>query len=172
MILNKIDKNFILSLLLAVYLGGCAYSFTGASVPPHLRTIAIPIFFDRSGSGEPDLNNKFTNLLIQKFIDDNTLQVTDKSNSDSVLEGTVTSLTDSPVVISGNETITAQRITITVHAVYKDLIKRRTIFDRNFSNYTDYKLDGGNVVAARNKAIEETIDKITEDILLGVVSNW
>ena len=61
--------------------GCCIYSFTGASVPEHLKTIAIPIADDRSGGAEPGLREKLTEVLTQKFIDDNTLQVTDKSIS-------------------------------------------------------------------------------------------
>ncbi|MCX7798513.1 MAG: LPS assembly lipoprotein LptE [Melioribacter sp.] len=155
-----------------IALESCRYSFTGASIPSHLKTISIPIFKDKSGSGEPDIGIKITNQLIQKFINDNSLQVTDKLNSDCILEGTITSITETPAVFSGDEKITAQRITINVHVVYKDLIRRETIFERNFSNYTDYKLDSSNIINARKTAIEETIDKITEDILLGVVSNW
>jgi len=166
------NKKISYILILIIGLVSCRYSFTGASVPPHLRTIAIPTFNDRSGSGEPDLSNKLTNQLIQKFINDNTLQVTDRMNSDCIIEGTVTSLSEAPAVISGNETITAQRITINVHVVYRDLIKRQIIFERDFSNYTDYKMDAANVINARKSAIDETIDKITEDILIGVVSNW
>lgn len=166
------NKKVYILLILLMGLESCRYSFTGASVPSHLRTIAITTFIDRSGSGEPDIGNKITNQLIQKFINDNTLQVTDRLNSDCILEGTVTSLTETPAVFSGNETITAQRITISVHVTYKDLIKRQTIFERDFSNYTDYKLDSSNIINARKSAIDETIDKITEDILLGVVSNW
>jgi hypothetical protein len=30
----------------------------------------------------------------------------------------------------------------------------------------------GDITSLRNGAIQETIDKITEDILLAVVSNW
>ena len=50
---------------------GCPYSFSGASVPPHLKTIAIPFAEDRSGSGEPGLRELLTEKLTQKFIDDN-----------------------------------------------------------------------------------------------------
>lgn len=169
MVFNK--KNYLLLVLLTGLIS-CRYSFTGASVPPHLKTIAITTFIDRSGSGEPDLSNKITNQLIQKFINDNTLQVTDKSNSDCIIEGIITSLSEAPAVISGNETITTQRITINVRVIYKDLVKRQTIFERDFSNYTDYKIDASNIINLRKAAIDETIDKITEDILLGVVSNW
>ncbi len=177
--LNSVNRVFLLlsiSICL-INLSGCSYSFTGASVPPHLKTISIPLFVDRSGSGEFDLSERLTNGLTRKFIDDNTLTVGDKLKSDSIIEGTIISLTDAPAVLSGadnvGENITSRRITITVKAVYRDLIKRQIIFERNFSNYGDYPVnDNADVITVRRKAIETAVDRITEDILLGVVSNW
>lgn len=156
-----------------INLSACSYSFSGASVPSHLKTISIPIFQDRSGSGEFDLSDKLTKKLIQKFIDDNSLLVTDRLNSDSILEGTVVSLNDAPSVVSGGDTpaATTRRITITVHAVYKDAVKKLKVFEKDFSNYGDYKVEG-DITNVRRTAINDVIEKITEDILLGVVSNW
>ncbi len=74
------------------FTGCCAYSFTGASVPSHLKSIAIPTADDRSGSGEPGLRELLTDNLTQKFIDDNTLQVTNKNNADALLNCVITSL--------------------------------------------------------------------------------
>ena len=149
----------------------CSYSFTGASVPDHINTIAIPLVKDRSGSGEPELIDLFTNGLIQDFIDDNTLQIADKVNSDAILECTIVSLNDSPALISGGESVTTRRITVTAQVIYKDLVKRKTVFNKSFSNYADYQ-STGDIVSLRKEAIESSIDKITEDILLAVVSNW
>jgi hypothetical protein len=150
---------------------GCfSYSFTGASVPEHIKSIAIPIAEDRSGSGEPGLREMLTNSLIQKFIDDNTLQVTEKNKSDAILNCSIISLTDAPTIITAGENVETRRITVTVQAVYRDLVKRKTIFDKNFSNYGDYP-SGGNI-NERNQAIQSAVDKISEDVLLGVVSGW
>jgi len=151
--------------------GGCGiYSFTGASVPKHIRTITIPVAQDRSGSGEPALNEQFTNMLIQKFIDDNTLQIVNKNNANSVLECTITSLTDAPAVVSAGENVTSRRVTIVVQAVYRDLVQRKTIFDKSFSNYGDYAASGS--ISERKNAIQTALDKITQDILLDTVSGW
>ncbi len=159
------------SVIFVLSVQACSYSFTGASVPAHLRTIAIPVFADKSGSGEFDLSDKLTKQLIQKFINDNTLRVGEKYNSNALLEGSIISLTDSPSVVAGGEKVTSRRVTVTVRIVYKDLVKKLTILEKNFSNYGDYAV-GGDITPARKKAIELAIDKITEDILLGVVSNW
>lgn len=147
-----------------------AYSFTGASVPDHLKTIAIPIADDRSGSGEPRLRESLTQKLIQKFIDDNTLQVSERTNADAVVESAVVSLNDAPAIVSAGEDITSRRITIGVRVVYRDLVKRKTIFEKTFTNYNDYS--SSDPALDRNSAIEAAIDKICEDILLDIVSGW
>lgn len=167
--------NYIFFTALIVFTG-CNYSFTGSSVPVHLSTIAIPSVIDRSGSGESDLSEKFTNTLIQKFTDDNSLQVADKADADAIIECTVMPLQDIPSVVASGENVSTRRITITVKVLYKDNVERKQIFDKNFSNFGDYDTEagdfGGDLIAARSAAIDDAVDKLTEDILLGVVSNW
>lgn len=167
-----IKKYQIIALFLIIsFLTACSYSFTGASVPAHLKTIAIPQFKDNSGSGEPDLNSKFTFETIQRFIEDNTLQVTDKINADALIECTISRFSDTQAAITGNETVSLRRVELQVRVVYKDLVMKKTVFDQTFKNFADYQNDG-DITLNRQNAIEETIEKISEDILLGVVSNW
>jgi len=156
--------------LLILNLGCCVYSFTGAAVPEHLQTIAIPVSDDRSGAGEPGLRELLTNQLTQKFIDDNTLQVTERTAADAILECTIISLSDAPAIVTAGENVTSRRVTISVQAVYKDLVKRKTVYEKNFSNYGDYRSGGS--INDRRVAIEEAVDNITEDILLDTVSGW
>ena len=148
----------------------CAYSFTGASVPPHLKTIAIPIADDRSGSGEPGLRESLTQKLIQQFIDDNTLQVSERTSANAVLECSIVSLNDAPAIVSAGEDITSRRITIGVRVIYRDLVKRLTVYEKTFSNYSDYP--AGDPITGRQTAIDAAIELISEDILLDTVSGW
>lgn len=168
--------GILVSLLLFVglgvlnFTGCCGYSFTGASVPPHLKTIAIPMAEDRSGSGEPGLRELFTEKLTRFFLDDNSLEVAERTNADAIVECSIISLTSGPAVITGGETVSSLRITIGVKAVYRDLVQRVTVFDKNFSNYGDYAASGS--FEDRRAAIESALDKIAEDILLETVSGW
>lgn len=160
------------SLLLIMFLViSCSYSFTGSSVPSHIKTVYITVFQDRSNSGEFNLGDRVSKQLIQKFIEDNTLIISDKTSANAIIDGAITSLSDSPSAISGKEQVSSRRITINIQVVYKDLAKKQTIFDKSFSDYTDY-IASGDITNARKNAIDETIKKITENILLGVVSNW
>lgn len=170
--LKKFSLLFLLIALTVVlnFTACCSYSFTGASVPKHLNTIAIPIADDKSGSAEIGLRESLTQKLIQKFIDDNSLQITDRINADAILECTVVSFNDAPAIISAGENVTSRRITVGVKASYKDLVKKVTIFDKTFTSYQDYPQGGS--LSDRNNAIEKVLDQITEDILLETVSGW
>jgi hypothetical protein len=157
-------------LMMTNLFGCCFYSFTGAAVPSHLNSVAIPVVDDRSGAGEPGLRELITEQLTQKFLEDNTFQVTDRTTSDALLECIITSLSDAPAVVAPGETVAVRRITISVSVAYKDQLQRRTIYERAFSNFGDYPSGGG--LAERAAAIETAVDRITEDILLETVSGW
>jgi hypothetical protein len=172
---NKPVKFVLLNLLFVVlfainFTACCAYSFTGASVPDHLKTIAIPIADDRSGSGEPGLREDLTQTLIEKFINDNTLQVSERTSANALLECSIVSLNDAPAIVSAGEDITSRRITIGVRVIYRDLVKRLTVFEKTFSNYSDYPAN--DPINGRQTAIEAAIELISEDILLDTVSGW
>jgi len=166
--------RIFISLLLIIGLCGCAgcpYSFTGSSVPSHLKTIAIPLFDDQSGSSEPGLREQFTNKLIERFRRDNSLEVTDKNRADSILEGIITSMPpDQPSVVTKGETVTKQRVLITVKVTYQDMKLKKKIYEKEFSNWGDYEIGSGSV--SRQTGIDVAIAKLVEDILIETVSGW
>jgi hypothetical protein len=168
------SKCFIIPLFITYslinFVGCCVYSFSGASVPKYLKSIVIPQTLDRSGSGEPGLGELFTSKLTQKFVDDNTLQVSNKSNADATLICIISSLNDVPSVVSAGESVTTRRITIAVQVTYKDMVKRKTVFEKSFSGYGDYASTSN--ISERRSAIESAIDNITDNILLDTVSGW
>jgi len=172
--IKSITSLSALMLLIAVmiinFTACCTYSFTGSSVPDHLHTIAIPIAQDRSGAGIPGLRESLTQELIRQFIDDNSLQVSDRTKANAVLECTIISYTDAPSIVAAGENVEQRRVTVTVQVVYKDLVKRVNVFDKKFSNYGDY--EPGTTENERILASETAVSKISEDILLAVVSGW
>jgi hypothetical protein len=149
---------------------GCPYSFTGSSVPAHLKTIAIPLFDDQSGSGEPGLRELLTNKLVARFRQDNSLEVADRSRADSMIEGMIVSMTTQPNVITAGETVSRNRITIAVKAAFQDLKLKKKVYDKQFSEWGDYDITGG--PALRQAAIDAALEKLSEDILLDTVSGW
>ncbi len=149
---------------------GCPYSFTGASVPSHLKTVAIPLVDDQSGFGAAGLREKFTTELTNLFIQDNSLEVADRTTADCMLEGVIMSVSDAPSVVGQGEQVSKRRITISVKCVFQDLKLRKKVWEKTLSNWGDYDSGGG--VSQREAGIQEAIKKLTEDILLETVSGW
>lgn len=164
----KATCRLLLFVLILIF-AGC-YTFTGSSVPPHLKTIAIPLFDDQSGSGEPGLRENLTNKLIDRFRRDNSLGVADRSNADSILEGVIVSMPDEPLVVAQGETVTKRRITLTVKVTYQDMKLKKRVYEKQFSNWGDYEISGG--ALQRQTGIDAAIEKLTEDILIETVSGW
>ena len=161
----------IVAALVITGLAGCAYSFTGASVPSHLKTVAIPLVDDQSGFGEPGLREYFTTQLTNLFINDNSLEVADRTHADSILEGLVTGVQDAPAVIQPGETVAKRRITMTARFTFQDMKLRKKVWEKSFSEWGDYDSGGGGA-SQRQAGIQEAVRKLTEDILLETVSGW
>lgn len=164
----------VYGLLFTVYcsllFSGCYYSFSGASVPPHLKTVAIPFVDDQSGYGDPTLRDLFTNELVQRFRSDNTLEMADVSGADAVLRGNIVSVKEAPVVVAPGEQVTLRRLTVVVHMTFQDLKLRKTVWEKDFSNWGDFASGGG--ATQRNEGLKEAVRKLTEDILNETVSGW
>lgn len=153
----------------ASLLAGC-YSFTGGSVPAHLKTIAVPLVDDQSGFGEPGLRETFTTELTNLLIKDNSLEVTGQTRADAILEGVLLPITDAPSVVQQGEQVSKRRITMSAKFVFKDMKLRRTVWEKTFTNWGEYDSGGG--LSQRQAGLQEAMRKITEDILLETVSGW
>ncbi len=175
MTLNRINPARVFLLLIimlfVVSLSGCSYSFSGSSVPSHLKTIYIPAVKDNSGRGETFLSQTFSEIIVQKFIDDNSFTIGKAGKSDALLELVVLSVTDDATVIR-NEKASDIKVNLTVKVTYKDLIKKETVLSRNFSEFGVYKAGSVNLIEDRKTAIKEALEKLTDSIVLSVVSNW
>ncbi len=166
--------------VLVMSASGC-YTFTGASVPPNLKTIAIPLVDDQSGFGEPGLREQFTTALTNLFISDNSLEVADRTTADAIMVGVITSVSDAPAVVQQGtgqqgatqqgEQVSKRRITLTVKVALQDVKLRKNMWEKSFSNWGDYDAGGGGA-SQRQTGLTEAIRKVTEDILLETVSGW
>jgi hypothetical protein len=164
-------KAFIFILgYFSCFIGGCTYSFKGGSVPPHLKTIVIPVVVDQSGYGDPTLSDLLTKQLVELFTNDNTLQLADRSSADAMLEGAVTDVKDAPEVLEGGDQVTQRRITVTVRMTFQDLKLRKKIWEKSFNSWGNYSSGGG--LTQRNIGVTEAVRKLTEDILNETVAGW
>jgi hypothetical protein len=167
---NSINKSFfyICTSLLGLILISC-YSFTGGSVPEHLKKLQLTPVVDNSGYGNPQFRESLMRALVQRFRDDNSFTLTDNFG-DARLSIVISSIIDATVAVNPGELETQRKVTVSFKAEYFDNVKKKLIWDKSFSNYQVY--DVSNILTNRNAGIEKTIIQTTDDILLSVVSGW
>jgi hypothetical protein len=164
-------KHISLLILAIVIFGisGC-YSFTGASLPAGIKSIAIPLATDNSSFAQSDVRQQLTDQLVQKFTRDGSLQVRDRSIADALLDVTITSISDQPIGVRTGEELTNKRVTITVQATYRDQKKQKTFWDKSFQQTADYPISQN--LEGLNTALKNAEDKLSNELLLAVISNW
>lgn len=152
-------------------LGGCFYSFTGASVPEHWKSISIPIFEDESAFGQPALREQFTTMLIAKVQQDNTLSLAGKGTASVELSAKISAIAaDRPVAVSQGTQASRLQVSVSVSATLYDNVKKKQVWQKSFQSTGEYAAAGGAV--AREDGIRQAMEKITDDLLLETVSAW
>jgi len=165
----KKNTNLFFLIIIIVFFYGC-YSFTGASLPAGIKSIAIPLATDNSSYGQADVRQQLTDQLVQKFTRDGSLSVRDRSVADALIDITITSITDLPIGVQTGEILTNKRVTISVEATYRDQKKQKTFWDKSFQQTADYQISQG--LDGQTVALKNAEDKLSNDLLLGVLSNW
>jgi hypothetical protein len=160
----------VILFLLMVVLQGC-YSFNGGSIPPHLKTIAVPVFDDRSGAGIAQFRGELSRGVTDKIESQSRLQVIPSiAGADALLEGVIISYSDDPGQLSSQtEKAITNRITMVVRVRMEDRTTKKTLFEQLFTGFADYPV--GNPVA-RQEAIRFSLGQIVDDIFDRVVSGW
>lgn len=158
----------VLALLL---LQGCAYySFTGASIPQHLQTVAIPLVEDVTSNSISDLGGLLTQRLTDRFVGQTRLQLaTDPGQADALLTSQINQYALQPAAVGGQNTATLNRLTITVSATYMDQAEDNQLFQRTFSSSVEYDPTDP---ASEEAAAGEVLDNIADDIFTAATSNW
>ena len=165
-------QGLFISLLLILVLGGCSvnYSFTGASIPPEVKTINIKFFPNNATLVEPTLSQKVTDALRDKFVNETSLVLVNEGG-DLIMEGSITQYRTTPVSIQGDDQAALNRLTITLDVVYTNSFDEKMSFDTQFSRFADYSSDL-NLADVEDALIEEINTMLVQDVFNKAVINW
>jgi hypothetical protein len=159
---------FIFFLLLTLH--GC-YSFRGSSLPAHLKTLAIPVFDDRSGAGIAPFRVELTKALASRVEAQSSLRlIPSAGRADALLEGAIISFSDAPSQLSSaTQRALTNRMTLVVQVSMVDRVKNVSLFTQSFVGFADYPV--GNY-QAQQQAIRRALDQIVDAIFDRMVSGW
>ncbi len=158
-------------LFLIVLVCSC-YSFKGGSVPDYLKNIELASTEDISGFAKPSVRQDLTQILIAAFRDDNSLKISNSSSPDSKLDTVITVIrANERLAVSSREYETTRLVTMEVRATFIDNIKKKNVFkDKAFYSSVQYPVSSGS--NGETEALKQNMKKISNDILLEIVSAW
>lgn len=159
------SRLFLLATLLVLLLGGCAYSLKG-TLPPHLKTIAIPLVENRTA--ETGIAETLTDLLTDRFLAEGLLSVTALENADSRLDARLLSVAEKVEQFTDQDQVTGIRVTLKVDVSFVDLVQTRELWKASFSEWGTYDPAG----ETREDAIGRAVDKLVLSINQKMLADW
>lgn len=183
-------KALFLFLILGVFFFSCGYYSLAGSIPPHIRTLNIPLMDNETA--EFGLAEDITDGILQRFNEEGILHVKDDDSADSILRGTVKKVTDGPYTYSKTESVSEYRYKIDIFIEWYDLKEEKSLLKGKYSGWGAYGLSGdigsdgidndgdGKTDAddddefgePRTFATRVAVRKIAEDILNDIMTTW
>ena len=166
-------KKIILSLIIMSTLISCAswpYSFTGGNTGA-AKTIQIDFFPNQAPLVEPVLTQRFTNDLQDLFTRQTNLTLTN-SNGDLYFSGEITDFRVTPMSGTADQTAAQNRLTVTVNVRFVNKLEEKDDFEKNFSFYSDFPAGELPTGAILENALDEIVERITQDIFNASVAKW
>ncbi|MEI6233906.1 MAG: LptE family protein [Planctomycetota bacterium] len=165
------------AVMLAVSLSGCAYS-TKNALPPHLKTIAIPVFknktfvTDYSRKVEVDV----TEAARQAFLQNGELTVVGRETADLILEGEVTNV-DRNVLRSDRFGEAAEvRLVIRARISVYDVKEAKYLIQNQLVTSNDKKSENGVYNIRRgefeNMGKQNAVDELGRLIAHAITERW
>lgn len=142
-------------------------------LPPHLKTVAIPVF--ENGTTEYTIEQDVTDVVIEKFVADNHLRVVDERSADAVIRGKITTYTNAVFGFQAQTGAQEYRVTIGMEVTFKDLVKNREVWtEPNLVKSANYYVQDvpGQTAKTELDGRKEAIDKLAEEILSRTVQSW
>ena len=167
----KLLRNFTVLIVAAILIVSCgAYSFTGGDTG-NAKTIQIDFFRNNAPLIEPSLSQKFTQDLQDLFARQTNLTLVN-SDGDLHFEGEITGYRIAPMSATAQQTAAQNRLTITINVRYSNKFEEQDNFEQSFSFYYDYPANTQLVGGPLETALNEILERITQDIFNASVAKW
>ncbi len=147
------------------------YSFSGASISPDIKTVAVGFFENNAPLVVPTLSQSFGEMLKDRIVTQTGLSLIRTSDADIEFEGQITDYNTRPIAIQGNEIAGQNRLTISVKVKFINNKEIEKSFESTFIRYADYPGDR-NLTDVENDLIRQISTQLVDDIYNKAFVNW
>ncbi len=158
---------------LAGLLQSCGvYSFSGATIPARLQTVAVPLVEDRSTGGPPAMDRLLTDALVERFADRSRLSLEpDEAEADAVVRATIEQFSIAPAAVTSDDNLASlNRVSLAVRVVVEDRVEPGELLARTFTASEDYVPSAG--LQGQADAAAAVLEQIARDAFTAATSDW
>ena len=169
MFYRRLTLLLVLPLLL-LSLAGCGiYSFTGATIEG--KNINIHQFENRARNIVPSLSPTLTDKVRSRILSQTGLKSVTRDDADYDIKGTITSYEVSVTGVSGQQTVSKNRLTIVVLVEFKNRLNEKANFSQSFTAFADF--DASQILQTVEPAlIQDIATRMADDIFNKAFVNW
>jgi outer membrane lipopolysaccharide assembly protein LptE/RlpB len=140
-----------LSIICLVVLAACGYRMVGKEthVPPGLNSVAVPTFKNRTY--EPGIEVPFTQAFLKEFILDRRVNVVDRAQADSLLEGIITDFRIYSVSYDRSGFVLEYQTSVMLDLTLKDRTGKVLWEEKNFSETQWFRASSSVLTSEANK---------------------
>ncbi len=184
------SRYFLLMASSFFLLSGCMFYSMAGSIPPHIKSIAIPLVENQTA--EFAMAETVTDNLVSKFTEENILRVTNEKGADSIMKGVILKVDDGPYTFSKEEAVTEYRFTVSMKMEWLDAVNDKVLLTKQYSGWGAYGLSGDisadgidndgdgaidgddidEIGDPREFATKVAVEKIAEDVLNDILTSW
>jgi hypothetical protein len=163
-------RPFALAALCACLATGCAvYTFSGSTLPGHLKTVDVPLFANQSL--QPQIADDITSALTTRVVSDNLLKVV-SGRGDATIAGTIRSYENQEyfydVTQVRSATITDYVVRIVVDVEFTDNKKSATLYKGTITGQGIYKF----ATEKESDGIARAEKDVVDQIMQNSVQSW
>ena len=127
-------------ILAAVILAGCGYSTKG-SLPDHIKTVAVPIFKNRTL--EPGVDSAITSGVVNAFSSGGRVKVVPIDQADAILQGEVVAYSLEGLAFDQNANVRAYRLRLVLNVEFRDVRRSAMLWrQEGLSETSDFQVQG------------------------------
>lgn len=164
-----------LILVLCGFAAACGYNLrgTGTFLPPHIKTLYVPMFKNETTRFQLDL--KLTQAVVNEFVARSKVEISsDESKSDAVLMGDIQTFFVRPIALSSQGAADRYNITVIARIVLRDKVKNRVLFaNPSFMYIGEYEVsEGADFESQETEAIDEIAEKFARSLVMTMLEGF
>ncbi len=165
---RRFIRQFAWFLIITILLPSCGYRLTGTGnqLPPHIKTLSIPVF--KNETNQPELHRNLTDAVREAFLNDGRVKIVPQRSSDLLVKGSLNYYDVRAIAFDSNDVATQYWVKIGIEIKAYDQVKDKLYLKDNFRTRWDYSVDAN--VASSEDARLRALDSAYRDISLRLVS--